>query len=158
MKYNFDKIIDRRASDSIKWNIFEEDVLPLWVADMDFLSPPEVLDALQKRIDHGVFGYSKTQDKTKSAVQNWLSNRHGWKVQSDDILIIPGVIQAFNVAAAAFSQPGDSVLIQTPAYHPYFYVSSNSQLNQIDSPLVCESNGHYSLDTSLFKYSLHPAF
>jgi len=156
MKYNFDQVLDRRASDSIKWNFFEEDVLPLWVADMDFLSPPEVLDALKKRIDHGVFGYSKTQDKTKSAVQSWLSNRHGWKVQPDDILIIPGVVQAFNVAAAAYSQPGDSVLIQTPAYHPYFYVSSNSQLNQIDSPLVCESSGYYSLDSSLFKHSLHP--
>ena len=156
MKFNFDEILDRRASDSIKWNLFEEDVLPLWVADMDFLSPPEVLAALRNRIDHGVFGYSKIQDKTKSAVQNWLSSRHGWIVQSDEILIIPGVVQAFNVAAAAFSQPGDSVLIQTPAYHPYFYVSSNSQLNQIDSPLVSDANGFYSIDSSLFHNSLHP--
>jgi len=156
MNYNFDQILDRRASDSIKWNLFEEDVLPLWVADMDFLSPPEVLDALRKRIDHGVFGYSKTQENTKLAVQNWLSIRHGWEVQEDAILIIPGVVQAFNVAAAAFSQPGDSVLIQTPAYHPYFSVSSNAQLNQIDCPLVPDSNGYYSLDSSLFKNSLHP--
>lgn len=156
MKYNFDLILDRRASDSIKWNLFEEDVLPLWVADMDFLSPPEVLDALRKRIDHGVFGYSKIQDKTKSAVQNWLLSRHGWKVQVEDILIIPGVVQAFNVAAAAYSQPGDTVLIQTPAYGPYFYVSSNSQLIQIDSPLACNSRGFYSLDGSRFKNSLRP--
>ena len=156
MRYNFDQVLNRRASDSIKWNFFEEDVLPLWVADMDFLSPPEVLDALRKRIDHGVFGYSKTQEITKSAVRNWLSNRHGWKVQADDILIIPGVVQSFNVAAAAFSQPGDSVLIQTPAYHPYFNVSINSHLKQIDSPLACESNGYYSLDSSLFKQSLQP--
>ena len=156
MKYNFDQIIDRRNSDSIKWNLFEEDVLPLWVADMDFLSPPDVLDAIRKRVDHGLFGYSKTQDKTKTAVQKWLANRHGWEVQIDDILLIPGVVQAFNVAAAAFSQPGDSVLIQTPAYHPFFDVSSNSMLKQIISPLVCDSKGRYSVDSLQFKNSLRP--
>ena len=80
MKYNFDQVIDRRNSDSIKWNLFEEDVLPLWVADMDFLSPPDVLDAIRKRVDHGMFGYSKPQEKTKIAVQNWLANHHGWEV------------------------------------------------------------------------------
>lgn len=156
MKFNFDQVLDRRSSDSIKWNYFEEDVLPLWVADMDFLSPPEVLKALRERIDHGLFGYSSTQEKTKSAVQNWLSSRHDWNVQIDDILIIPGVVQAFNVAASAFSRPGDSVLIQTPAYHPYFYVSSNSRLKQIISPLICDSKGRYSLESSLFNDSLHP--
>ena len=156
MKYNFDQIIDRRNSDSIKWNLFEEDVLPLWVADMDFLSPPAVLDAIRKRVDHGLFGYSKTQEKTRLAVRNWLANHHGWKVQTDNILIIPGVVQAFNVAAAAFSQPGDSVLIQTPAYHPFFDVSSNSMLKQIVSPLVCDSKGRYSLDSKQFNNSLRP--
>jgi len=156
MKYNFDQAIDRRNSDSIKWNLFEEDVLPLWVADMDFLSPPEVLDAIRKRVDHGLFGYSKPQEKTKIAVQNWLANRHGWEVKIDDILIIPGVVQAFNVAAAAFSQPGDSVLIQTPAYHPFFDVSSNSMLKQIVSPLVRDSKGRYSIDSTQFNNSLRP--
>lgn len=156
MKFNFDQIIDRRNSDSIKWNLFEDDVLPLWVADMDFKSPPAVIQALRKRIDHGLFGYSSTQDNTKSAVQRWLLNRHGWEVQTDDILIIPGVVQAFNIAASAFSKPGDSVLIQTPAYHPFFNVSSNSCLKQIISPLVCDSKGYYSLDSACFKDSLRP--
>ena len=156
MKYNFDQVIDRRNSDSIKWNLFEEDVLPLWVADMDFMSPPDVLDAIHRRVDHGLFGYSIPQETTKLAVQDWLIKRHGWKVQIDDILIIPGVIQAFNVAAAAFSQPGDSVLIQTPAYHPFFDVSSNSNLIQIVSPLACDAEGRYSLDSSNFSNSLRP--
>ncbi len=156
MKYNFDKIIDRRNSDSIKWNYFEEDILPLWVADMDFMSPPEVLDALRNRIDHGLFGYSKPQDKTKIAVQNWLSIQHGWDVQCDEILFIPGVVQSFNVAAAAFSRPGDSVLLQTPAYQPFFDVSSNSTLNQIISPLTCDSNGRYTPDISKFKKAFTP--
>ncbi len=156
MKYNFDEIIDRRNSDSIKWNYFDEDILPLWVADMDFLSPPEVLGALRSRIDHGLFGYSKPQDKTRLAVQNWLSIRHGWDVQCDDILLIPGVVQSFNVAAAAFSRPGDSVLLQTPAYHPFFDVSLNSTLNQITSPLDCDSNGHYTPNISQLKKALTP--
>lgn len=156
MKYNFDQIIDRRNSDSIKWNLFEEDVLPLWVADMDFMPPPDVLEAIRKRIDHGLFGYSKPQKNTRLSIQKWLEKRHGWEVQIDDILIIPGVIQAFNVAAAAFSQPGDSVLIQTPAYHPFFDVSPNSMLKQIISPLVCDSKGRYSIDRALFNNSLSP--
>ena len=156
MKYNFDQIIDRRSSDSIKWNLHDDDVLPLWVADMDFPSPPEVLDALRNRVDHGLFGYSKTQEKTRLAVKNWLSSRHGWNVQVDDILIVPGVVQAFNVAASAYSQPGDSVLLQTPAYHPYFDVHSNSNLKQVISPLVRDSKGYYSLDNTQFRDSFLP--
>jgi len=156
VKYNFDQVIDRRKSDSIKWNLFDEDVLPLWVADMDFLSPPDVLHAIRKRVDHGLFGYTAAQDNTKVAVQKWLAKRHGWKVQTDEILIIPGVVQAFNVAAAAFSQPGDSVLIQTPAYHPFFDVSSNTSQKQLISQLVCDSKGRYSPDSKQFTNSLRP--
>ena len=98
----------------------------------------------------------KPRKKLRFAVQRWLSNRHGWEVQIDDILLIPGVIQAFNVAAAAFSQPGDSVLIQTPAYHPFFDISSNCTLKQTVSPLVCDSKGRYSVDSILFNNSLLP--
>jgi cystathionine beta-lyase len=156
MNYNFDQIRDRRNSDSIKWNFFDEDVLPLWVADMDFPSPPEVLSALKNRIDHGIFGYSKTQERTKKAVQNWLHNRHGWSIQTEEILLIPGVVQAFNVAAAAFSQPGDSIIIQTPAYHPFFDVSANAKLRQIISPLTTDSSGQYSLDKESFSKSIEP--
>lgn len=156
MKPNFNHFIDRRISDSIKWNYYDEDVLPLWVADMDFFSPPAVLEALQKRIEHGIFGYSRSQESTKTAVQNWLTTRHNWNVQLDDILLIPCVVQSFNVAAAAFSQPGDSVLVQTPSYRPFFDVSSNSNLIQITNPLLCDSEGRYSLDTINFNSSLQP--
>lgn len=156
MKYNFDKIIDRRSSDSIKWNLFDADVLPLWVADMDFPSPPEVINALRNRIDHRLFGYTKTQESTRRSVQKWMLNRHGWKIETEDILMIPGVVQAFNVAAAAFSQPGDSVLIQTPAYHPFFDIRSNVNLKQSISPLLTDSNGCYRLDSPSFKNALLP--
>jgi len=156
MKFNFDQIVDRRNSDSIKWNLYEEDVLPLWVADMDFMSPPEVLDAIRKRVDHGLFGYSKSQETTKISIKNWLKNRHDWEVQTDDILLIPGVVQAFNVAAASYSLPGDSVLIQTPAYHPFFDVSTNSKLKQIGHSLECDPKGRYTLDRTNFKNALRP--
>jgi len=156
MKYQFDKVTDRQNSDSIKWNLFEEDVLPLWVADMDFLCPPEVVNAIRNRLDHGIFGYSKPQQSTKRAIQHWLVSRHGWEVQTEDILLLPGVVQAFNVAASTFSNPGDSVLIQTPAYHPYFDLKSNSKLNQIINPLACDSSGRFSLDIQSFEASLKP--
>ena len=86
MKPNFDLIINRHNSDSIKWNYYDEDVLPLWVADMDFHSPPEVAKAIIERVDHGLFGYSKTQTNTQMAVQKWLSRRHRWDVETDAIL------------------------------------------------------------------------
>ena len=156
MKPNFDQIINRRDSDSIKWNYFAEDVLPLWVADMDFLSPPEVTRAIIERVDHGLFGYSKPQTSTKLAVQNWLSNRHGWDVGTDAILLIPGVIQSFNVAASAFSNPGDSVLLQTPSYHPFFEISSNSKLIQVINPLERGSDGKYSPDITGLKNAILP--
>ena len=156
MKFNFDQKINRRDSDSIKWNYYEEDVLPLWVADMDFLCPPAVIESIHKRLDHGLFGYSKTQETTKIAVQSWLSKKHNWHVELDSILLIPGVVQSFNIAAAAYSRPGDSVLIQTPSYHPFFDVSDNSDLIQRINPLSRDSTGRYSFDRALFIKALKP--
>jgi cystathionine beta-lyase len=156
MKFNFDQNINRRNSDSIKWNFFEEDVLPLWVADMDFLSPPPVIKALQDRVEHGVFGYSKTQQSTSVAIQGWLSRRHSWSISLEDIVVIPGVVQAFNVAASAFSRPGDSILIQTPAYRPFIELAENIHLEQIANPLISDSEGHYSLDNTAFKKAFRP--
>ena len=156
MKPNFDLIINRRDTDSIKWNYYDENVLPLWVADMDFLSPPEVTKAIIERVDHGLFGYSKTQKNTKRAVQGWLSKRHGWDVEADAILLIPGVIQSFNVAASAFSNPGDSVLLQTPSYHPFFEIANNSKLIQVINPLVRGTDGKYSPDIPGLKRSIRP--
>ena len=153
---DFDKIINRRLSDSLKWNREDEDVLPLWVADMDFPVPEPVLDALQKRISHGIFGYSKTQESTKLAIQAWLSDRHDWLVETDDILVIPGVVQGFNIAAAAFTNPGDSVLFQTPAYHPFFEVALNTHLNQRVHRLSKDENGYYTINTDEFRNAVSP--
>jgi len=154
MKYDFDQLINRRESDSVKWNFYKEEILPLWVADMDFLSPPFVISDLRDRIEHGVFGYSKPQFSTKEAVQFWLDKRHNWKVHIDDILFLPGVVPGFNVASKAVTNPGDSVLFQTPAYHPFFNVSSNSKLRQIESPLSCNEDGSYYFSLKHFENSI----
>lgn len=144
MKQDFGKHINRLDTDSIKWTLYDKDVLPLWVADMDFPSPPSILSALRDRIDHGIFGYSRPQENTKEAIQSWLFRRHNWKVDIDDILILPGVVPGFNIAARSFALPGDSLYFHTPAYHPFFNVANNSNLNQISSPLPCNQS-HYSV-------------
>ena len=156
MKYNFDQIINRRESESIKWNLYDEDVLPLWVADTDFLSPPSIVSSLQERIDHGIFGYPLIQESTKETIQLWLLKKHNWKVNPDDIILIPGVIQGFNVTAKAYTNPGDSILVQTPAYHPFFHVAKNSNINLITSPLSRNSNGSYSVDLDHFQSFVTP--
>jgi len=156
MKYNFDQIINRRESESIKWNLYEDNVLPLWVADTDFLSPPSVVSSLQERINHGIFGYPKIQNTTKQAIQQWLLKRHNWKINTDDIILIPGVVQGFNITAKAYTNPGDSLLIQTPAYHPFFHVATNSNTNLIVSPLAQSPDGSYKVNEDYFQSSITP--
>lgn len=156
MNFSFDQIINRRASDSVKWNYYDDQVLPLWVADMDFLSPPSVSESLINRINHGVFGYSKTQDASKIAVQHWMEEQHGWSIDKEHILLIPEVVQAFNIAAIAYTNPGDSILFHTPAYHPFYNVSKNANLTQIVNPLSPNKSGHYSLDFEGLENSIQP--
>jgi cystathionine beta-lyase len=156
MKYNFDQIINRRESESIKWNLYQEDVLPLWVADTDFMSPPSVISSLQERVNHGIFGYPNIQDSTKHAIQLWLLKRHNWKVDSDDIVLVPSVIQGFNITAKAYTNPGDSILIQTPAYHPFFHVAKNTNTNLISSPLSRNANGSYKVSEDVFQSFVTP--
>ncbi|MCK5607408.1 PatB family C-S lyase, partial [Candidatus Pacearchaeota archaeon] len=156
MKTNFDLLTNRRDSDSIKWNLYDEDVLPLWVADTDFLSPSPVIKALKNRTDHEMFGYTKTQETTKEAIREWLLTRHDWEITLEDIILLPGVVQGFNFAAKAFTNPGDSVLFQTPAYHPFFHVAGYSNLIQITSPLTRINDNTYVVSHDDFISSISP--
>ena len=122
MNFDFDTIIDRRSTESAKWGLFEGDILPMWVADMDFRSPEPVIQALHERVEHGIFGYGLPPTKIKETVQAWLSNRHGWEVTPDDIIFVPGVVAGFNLASHAVTSPGDGVVVQTPTYGPFFSV------------------------------------
>jgi cystathionine beta-lyase len=156
MRPDFDKSINRLGTDSIKWSLYDQDVLPLWVADMDFESPASILSEIRDRTNHGVFGYSRPQEKTKVAIQDWLHQRHDWKVEKDAILIIPGVVPGFNFCAKAFTRPGDSLYFHTPAYHPFFNVAQNSKLNQLAAPLSC-NNGYFSISKDQLLSTFEPS-
>ena len=146
MAYNFDEVIDRRSTESGKWNYYEEDVLPLWVADMDFVSPEPVIQALKDRIEHRIFGYPGENPKLQQAVINWLVKNHGWEIKPEDIIFLPGVITGFNLVSHAFAVPGDNILLQTPAYPPFFQVSNNVKVEQKILELKTIANGRYEID------------
>lgn len=139
-KYNFHQYIDRQNTASIKWgmtkNLFgAEDVLPMWVADMDFEAPAEVIEALKKRMDHGIFGYSYVPPSAGEALQSWLKKRHNWDIDPSWILYSPGVVPAIGIAIQALTEPGDKVLLQSPVYTPFFNMIKNNKRVVVNSPL-----------------------
>jgi len=138
--YDFDSIIQRKGSDSIKWDYLEDhfgtdDALPMWVADMDFSAPPEVIDALVQRAKHGVFGYTGQSEAFYSSIVRWLETRHGWKTQPEWMQGVAGVVPAVCLSVLAFTQPGDRVIIQTPVYYPFFSAVEENGRKLIQNPL-----------------------
>mgnify|MGYP000043137394 FL=1 len=114
MKYNFDKQISRRRTDSYKWDSAEsENVLPMWVADMDFRTAPAIVDALRRRVEHGIFGYTRVPDSYYEAVTGWFARRHGWTIDREWIIYTSGVVPAISAVIKALTVPGDKVLVQT---------------------------------------------
>ena len=115
MKYDFDKQISRRGTGSYKWDSAEsEHVLPMWVADMDFRTAPAIVDALRRRVEHGIFGYTRVPDSYYEAVTGWFAQRHGWKIDREWIIYTSGVVPAVSAIIKALTVPGDKVLVQTP--------------------------------------------
>ena len=154
MEFDFNTLPNRRNSECSKWNQYDDDVLPMWVADMDFLSPEPIIDALKARVDHGVFGYSLPPANIKEAIVNWVAIRHGWQISEDDLIFIPGVVSGFNLAAHAVTRPGDGYLVQTPTYGPFFRVSNNVKLVQQEMELTHNENGYYEIDMDGFEAAL----
>ncbi|NMC15031.1 MAG: pyridoxal phosphate-dependent aminotransferase [Chloroflexi bacterium] len=148
---DFDKIIDRRNTESIKWKYFPEDVLPLWVADMDFQSPPEVINALHQRIDHGIFGYGIPPVDLAEIVVNYISRQFHWKPLPSQVSYVPGVVTGFNLAIRAFCEPGTSVLFHTPAYPPFFSAPQSAKLPFVTNPLLRGADGACSIDFERFE-------
>ena len=162
MNYNFDAEVSRRDTNSVKWEFMKgsEDrpqlqhthrsfgknrILPMWVADMDFISPRSVVDALTARAKHGIYGYTApTQDFYQSVVR-WMQRRHDWKIAPEWICITPGVVPALNMLVRAFVSPGDRVLIQPPVYHPFYRAIENNNAELALNPLVYE-DGRYRMD------------
>lgn len=137
MKYDFDKQIPRRNTHSYKWDsAAAEDVLPMWVADMDFRTAPAVVETLRRRVEHGIFGYTKVPSAYYEAVINWFARRHGWKINKDWIIYTSGVVPALSAVIKALTVPGDKVLVQTPVYNCFFSSIRNNGCDVIAAPLV----------------------
>lgn len=135
MKYDFDKTIDRRATNSYKWDSAPEGVLPMWVADMDFRTAPAIIDALQKRVAHGIFGYTRVPDAYYDAVTTWFSRRHGWDIDREWIIYTSGVVPAVSAVIKALTVPGDKVIVQTPVYNCFFSSIRNNGCEIVSNPL-----------------------
>ena len=135
MKYDFDKTIDRRATNSYKWDSAPEGVLPMWVADMDFRTTPAIIDALQKRVAHGIFGYTRVPDAYYDAVTSWFSRRHGWDIDREWIIYTSGVVPAVSAVIKAMTVPGDKVIVQTPVYNCFFSSIRNNGCEIVSNPL-----------------------
>ena len=151
MIYNFDEIIPRRGTNCVKWDkVDDPQLLPLWVADMDFRAAPCILRALQHRLDHGVFGYVHVPDTYYQAVIDWFRRRHGWTMQREHIIYTTGVVPAIAAILQSLTRPGDKVLVQTPVYNCFFSCIRNAGCQLLASPLVYE-DGTYHIDFDDFE-------
>ncbi|WP_101688538.1 MalY/PatB family protein [Dysgonomonas massiliensis] len=150
MKYNFDQIIDRSGTQAIKVESLEinfgrTDLIPMWVADMDFKSPQPIIDALLKRVEHGIFGYTKPSQEYCDSIVNWLKNRHDWHIQQEWANFIPGIVKGIAFVIDCFTQKGDGIVIQPPVYHPFRITTELHNRQVVNNPLKLEA-GEYKMD------------
>jgi len=145
---------ERRNTDSIKWGLYEEDVLPLWVADMDFTSPPAVIEAMQIRTAHGVFGYARESTELKELIAARMDNLYCWKIELEDIVLLPGVVAAFNLVCQAVAQPGESILIQPPVYPPFFSAPGYAGARAVFNNINLNGAGEYAIDLEDFEAAI----
>ena len=155
MSFDFETVIDRRGTASIKHDMvmangYREDTLAMWIADMDFRVAPCITEALQKAVDHGIFGYSFPTEGYFQALQNWFSTRFGWHIEKDWMQFSPGVVFALSIAIRATTQPGDAVLVTPPVYYPFYMTIQNNDRKLVESHLLYEG-GHYSIDFADFE-------
>ena len=148
---DFDKYYDRRPTESVKWNLYEEDVLPLWVADTDFLSPPAVVEQLQKRIEHGIFGYGLPPNGLDEVITKRMGDIYGWDVNVEEISYVPGIVTGFNLAMRCACGEDDSVIYQTPAYPPFVSSPACAGLIGVQNPMYLGDDGQYQVDFDLFE-------
>ena len=139
--FDFDQPVERAGSDSTKWAKYPPDIAPLWVADMDFASPPAVIEALRQRVDHGVFGYNQPTASQVDAVVAYLERHFGWRIEPEWIVWLPGLVSGLNVACRAVGEPGDAVFTETPIYPPFLSAPADSGRRVVSAPLVRDSKG-----------------
>lgn len=149
MKYDFDRIFDRENSGSVKWDLrekyHEQDIIPMWLADMDFKSPEGIINALVERSEHGIFGYTLVGESYKSAVLEWMKKRNEWFIDENWITTTPGLVAALGIALRAFSEPGDKIVIQPPVYYPFKKMISINKRVAAENRLLYK-DGKYSMN------------
>lgn len=158
MTYNFDELIDRRHTGSVKWdgmkNAFgRDDLTAMWVADMDFRTPPFVMDALRQRLEHEVLGYAMPCEGWDTTICHWLQKRHQWEVRPDWLTFVPGIVRGQAFALLCFTNPSDRVLVMTPVYHPFFLVTERLKREAVRFPLDLR-DGHYHIDFDRLRHDL----
>ncbi len=158
MKYDFDTVIDRNHTNCLKYDFktergMEEDVLPLWVADMDFQTLPEIRSRLQEVVSHGIFGYSDGKEDYFAAVQGWYARHFGWEIKKEWLIKTPGVVYAIAAAVAAYTNEGDAVLIQQPVYYPFGQMIRENKRKLVNNPLQ-QRDGHYEIDFADFEQKI----
>ncbi len=157
MSFDFDTVLDRASSDSRKWRKFAgADIIPLWVADMDFRTAPAVLEALHRRVDHGIFGYGMAVESVNEAVVSYCARRYGWPIEAPWIVWIPGLVTGLNIAAAALGEPGDGILTFTPVYPPFLSAPRNQHRETVRVPLGARADGRHEIDCDALTAALTP--
>ena len=151
MKYDFDKIIDRKGSGALKYDALKErygrdDLIPLWVADLDFETPDFITDALRKRLEHSLFGYTVTPKELWTTIAKWIYDHHGWKVSEDWITFIPGVMKGVGSVVNVFVKPDEKVIIQPPVYFPFRLTPQGNEREVVFNPLKRVEGGSYEID------------
>lgn len=149
--YNFDRIIDRKGTDTLKYGVLQErygreDLTPLWVADMDFETPSFITDALRRRLEHSLYGYTVMPDNYWPTVAQWIKEHHGWEVDTDWMTFIPGIVKGIGMALNVFVAPDEKVIIQPPVYHPFRLTPLGNGREVVYNPLIEQADGSYAMD------------
>lgn len=149
-KYNFDRLIDRKGTNALKTDVLKErygnsDLIPLWVADMDFLSPPEISESIIERARHGIFGYTIPSQDYYNAIVNWQKNQHNWRIDQEWLSFIPGIVKGIAFVIDCFTTKEDKIIIQPPVYHPFKIIPTLHNRTVVENPLILE-DGQYKMD------------
>jgi cysteine-S-conjugate beta-lyase len=158
MSFDFDAVHNRLGTDSQKWQKYEgKDILPMWVADMDFRASPAIIEALHRRVDHGIFGYARPTKSEVEAVVTAMQSRYGWTIDPSWLVWLPGLVCGLNVTAQAFAQPGEQVLCNTPVYPPFMTAPRNSARESVAVPLALNSSaGRWEIDFDAMERAVTP--
>jgi len=135
LKYDFDKVVDRKDTRSVKWDLKQKDIIPMWVADMDFEVPDEVVQAIKNRAEHKIYGYTAPDKEYYDSIIGWFERRHDFAIKKEWINYCPGVVPAVNMLIRAFTKPGDKVILQVPVYHPFFTAVESNGCEVVENPL-----------------------